>query len=277
MPGIWGDIGVGPFMPRRGFLDSLRQQQGYAQSPSGPGPYAPQVQRQVPDLQPYAGPQPAIDMGYHLNSPSGPRGASMRDEPSFEDYQRPQVPGIGAVPDLQVPEIRPPSVPDALPPQQPAAQTPTSFADLMRNLSVALETQQGLDPARMGLQNTFGQMFGQQQPRTIQTTDPGAGYGQSPSGPTARLGSAQFPMSPQQAPRDLQPYSGAGSNVGSFRGVPAVTSGQVSGYMATPQAMSSPSAPWAQKPARTPKPMSPLYEGPPLSSPSNPNWKPPGG
>jgi len=33
----------------------------------------------------------------------------------------------------------------------------------------------------------FGSFFGQQQPRTIRTTDPGAGYGMSPSGPTAQM------------------------------------------------------------------------------------------
>ena len=200
----------------------IGREQAYGYSPSGPGPYAPQVQRQVPDLQPYyphrytsppQGTSHVWGSGGYGDSPSGPYGQHFAPGglATGPRYQTPQEPSLG-------------------------------------NLL-----------------------------RTIQTTDPGAGYGMSPSGPTARLGSAQFPMSPQQAPRDLQPYSGAGSNVGSFRGVPAVTSGQVSGYMATPQAMSSPSAPWAQKPARTPKPMSPLYEGPPLSSPSNPNWKPPGG
>jgi len=171
-----------------------------------------------------------------------------------------------------------PSGPQGASMQSPTPQqSPTSWMDQLQKMLQGATT--GLDTARTGIQG----MFGQQQPRTIETTDPGAGYGQSPSGPTARLGSAQFPMSPQQAPRDLQPYRGAGSNVGSFRGVPAVTSGQVSGYMATPQARSSPSAPWAQEPARQPQPQArprqnvteqfsvPANYG---SSPSNPNWQP---
>jgi len=145
------------------------------------------------------------------------------------------------------------------------------------------------------------------------------GYGDSPSGPYGQhfapggLATGPRYQTPQEPSlgnllrsiQDLQPYGGAGSNVGSFQGVP-VSSGQVSGYMATPQAMGSPSAPWAQQPARTPKPMSPFYEGPrptigvtretrsPIApgpsrramvqeardyarSPSNPNWRPPGG
>ena len=170
-----------------------------------------------------------------------------------------------------------PSGPQGASMQSPTPQqSPTSWMDQLQKMLQGATT--GLDTARTGIQG----MFGQQQPRTIETTDPGAGYGQSPSGPTARLGSAQFPMSPQQAPRDLQPYRGAGSNVGSFRGVPAVTSGQVSGYMATPQARSSPSAPWAQEPARqqpqarprqnvTEQFSVPANYG---SSPSNPNWQP---
>ena len=100
-----------------------------------------------------------------------------------------------------------------------------------------------LDPTRM------------QQPRTIQTTDPGAGYGMSPSSPTARLGSAQFPMSPQQVPRDLQPYTGA-DQLGQ----------QMAGYGAPPAnvdyGVGSASAPWAVGPKRGPKPMSPLFQGP---------------
>ena len=225
MPGIWGDIGVGPFMPRRGFLDSLRQQQGYAQSPSGP------------------------------------QGASMRNEPSFEDYRRPEVP----------PAPRAPI--DVAPPLQPAA-APT-FGSVGDYESWLGKLMQGIDPARLGIQG----MFGQQQPRTIQTTDPGAGYGQSPSGPTAQM--------PARQPQMRRPQQ----NVTEQFSVPA-NYGQ------------SPSNPNWQP--RTPKPKSPFYEGPrptigvtretrspiaPTSnrramvqeskdyarSPSNPNWRPPGG
>ena len=85
----------------------------------------------------------------------------------------------------------------------------------------------GLDPYR-------------QQPRAIQTTDPGAGYGQSPSGPTARLGSAQFPMSPQQAPRDLQPQVRPRQNVTEQFSVPANYGGSPSNPNWQPRKLMSP-------------------------------------
>ena len=135
-----------------------------------------------------------------------------------------------------------------------------SLADLLGGLVSA-----GIDPARLGL--------GQQQPRTIQTTDPGAGYGQSPSGPTAQMPVRQL----RQVP-GLRPYTGA-DQIGQ----------QIAGYGMPPRnidyGVGSASAPWAVGPPRGPKPMSPLFEGPQptiedrlgyLRSPSNPNWRPPG-
>ena len=184
-------------------------------------------------------------------------GPNWLDWPMLQNAARGQV---GADPNRGYAQS--PSGPQGMSMQPPTPmQPPINWGNLLQDILRNATT--GLDPAR-------------QQPRTIQTTDPGAGYGQSPSGPTAQ-------MPARQPRRDLQPYRGAGSNVGSFRGVPAVTSGQVSGYMATPQARSSPSAPWAQEPARQPQTQArprqnvteqfsvPANYG---SSPSNPNWQP---
>jgi hypothetical protein len=183
---------------------NIGREQAYGQSPSGPGPYAPSVRRLPPDLQPYAGPQPAIDMGYHVSSPSGPRGASMQPQ-----------------------------------------QSPTSWMDQLQAMLRNATT--GLDPARTGLQG----MFGQQQPRSIQTTDPGAGYGMSPSGPTARLGSAQFPDTPSDAPRAGTWMHG---NVQRPKG-----QGVIEQFSVPANYGQSPSNPnWQPRP----KPMSPFYEPP---------------
>ena len=86
----------------------------------------------------------------------------------------------------------------------------------------------GLDPARPA------------PPRTIQTTDPGAGYGMSPSGPTAQMPARQPQIQQPQARMPRQ-------NVTEQFSVPA-NYGQ------------SPSNPNWQP--RTPKPMSPFYEPP---------------
>ena len=209
-----------------------------------------------------AGPQPAIDMGYHLNSPSGPRGASMRDEPSFEDYRRPEVP----------PAPRAPI--DVAPPLQPAA-APT-FGSVGDYESWLGKLMQGIDPARLGIQG----MFGQQQPRTIQTTDPGAGYGQSPSGPTAQMPARQ-PQIQRQVP-DLQeapgytinrtPWRGAGSDSPTSPYAKAPTYADRYSVQTDPRRLASGAAirgaDYGRSPSnpnwqpRTPKPMSPFYEPP---------------
>ena len=220
MPGMFGDIIGGP-----SWLDWRQLGGGYAQSPSGPGPYAPQMQRPVRDLQPYAGPQPATDMGYYVSSPSGPRGASMRAESSMEDYRRPYRRPTQTR--EQPIDMAAPLPPTPQPPQ-PQQQSPTSWMDQLQKMLQGATT--GIDTARTGIQG----MFGQQQPRTIQTTDPGAGYGMSPSGPTAQMPARQ--PQPQARPRQ---------NVTEQFSVPANYG-------------SSPSNPnWQPR-----KPMSPLYEPP---------------
>ena len=215
---------------------NIGREQAYGYSPSGPGPYAPQVQRQVPDLQPYyphrytsppQGTSHVWGSGGYGDSPSGPYGQHFAPGglATGPRYQTPQEPSLG-------------------------------------NLL-----------------------------RTIQTTDPGAGYGQSPSGPTA-----------QMPPTQLRPQ---GVNSAGQR-VVSQFDPQINplDHSVLPN-LDSPSF-WAQQPARTPKPMSPFYEGPrptigvtretrspiaPTSnrramvqeskdyarSPSNPNWRPPGG
>ena len=282
MPGMFGDIIGGP-----SWLDWRQLGGGYAQSPSGPGPYAPQMQRPVRDLQPYAGPQPATDMGYYVSSPSGPRGASMRAESSMEDYRRPyRRPTQTREQPIDMAAPLPPTTQ----PPQPQQQSPTSWMDQLQKMLQGATT--GIDTARTGIQG----MFGQQQPRTIQTTDPGAGYGMSPSGPTAQMPARQ-PQVQRQVP-DLQeapgytinrtPWRGAGSDSPTSPYAKAPTYADRYSVQTDPRRLASgaairgadygrsPSNPnW--QPARTPKPMSPLYEGPPLSSPSNPNWRPPGG
>ena len=212
MPSIWEDINIG--------------RPAYGYSPSGPGPYAPQMQRPVRDLQPYAGPRSPVDRGssYYLQSPSGPQGMSMQPPTRFD-----QAP--------------PPRPPETIPPQP--QQSPTSWMDQLQKMLQNATT--GLDPARTGIQG----MFGQQQPRTIQTTDPGAGYGMSPSGPTARLGSAQFPDTPSDAPRAGTWMHG---NVQRPKG-----QGVIEQFSVPANYGQSPSNPnWQPRP----KPMSPFYEPP---------------
>ena len=103
-------------------------------------------------------------------------------------------------------------------------QSTRNLADLFRGLASA-----GIDPSRLGgLQG----MFGQQQPRTIRTTDPGAGYGMSPSGPTAQMPTRQQPT---------------------FRSV----SHRPSGPGDFPRPSPPPSA---RNPVTKPKPMSPFFE-----------------
>lgn len=154
--------------------------------------------------------------------------------------------GVGLPPATRAPiDV---AMPGQAPPLQPrpAGPQPAGFADIMRNLVSA-----GVDPARLGLQG----MFGQQQPRTIQTTDPGAGYGMSPSGPTARLGSAQFPDTPSDAPRAGTWMHG---NVQRPKG-----QGVIEQFSVPANYGQSPSNPnWRAGPTRTPKPMSPFYEPP---------------
>jgi hypothetical protein len=150
--------------------------------------------------------------------------------PPMEDYRAPTPQGYA--------QARSPI--DVATPPQPA---PTGWWE---NLQKMLQgATAGIDPARTGLQG----MFGQQQPRTIQTTDPGAGYGMSPSGPTARLGSEQFPDTPRNAPR-----------VGTWmHGSVQRPKGQavIEQYAVPTNYGSSPSNPnWR-------KPMSPFYEPPP--------------
>jgi hypothetical protein len=151
------------------------REQEYGYSPSGPGPYAPPVRRQVPDLQPYTGPRSPIVGGY-LQSPSGPLGGA----PS-------------------------------------PASSPAWLERIRRLLGNATV---GLDPARAA------------PPRTIRTTDPGAGYGMSPSGPTAQMPTRQQPT---------------------FRSV----SHRPSGPGDFPRPSPPPSS---RNPVTKPKPMSPFFE-----------------
>ena len=122
---------------------------------------------------------------YWLQSPSGPRGASMQ---SAEDR----------------------------------------FGSMLRGIREVLPQQQ-------------------QQPRTIQTTDPGAGYGMSPSGPTAQ-------MPPARTPKPMSPfYEGPRPTIGVTRET------------------RSPIAPGPSRRAMVQEARD--Y----ARSPSNPNWRPPGG
>tara|TARA_Y100001963_G_scaffold156592_1_gene250584 strand:- start:738 stop:1334 length:597 start_codon:yes stop_codon:yes gene_type:complete len=167
-------------------------------------------------------------------------------------------------------------------------QAPTGWWTQLQNML------QGIDPARFGLQR----ILGQQQPRTIQTTDPGVGYGMSPSSPTA-----QMPPTPA---RKLMPQgvNAAGQRVVSqfdqqvnpldhsvlpdlnspsfwparqsqpqrpVRDLKPYTGAdqlpqQIAGYGAPPAnvdyGVGSASAPWAVGPKRGPKPMSPTFQGP---------------
>ena len=160
---------------------------------------------------------------------------SHRPRSPMEDYRRPEIPPAPRAP-----------IDVATPPQPAAAQpSPTGWWE---NLQKMLQSASaGIDPARMGLQG----MFGQQQPRTIQTTDPGAGYGMSPSGPTARLGSAQFPDTPSDAPRAGTWMHG---NVQRPKG-----QGVIEQFSVPANYGQSPSNPnWQSRP----KPMSPFFEPP---------------
>jgi hypothetical protein len=142
---------------------NIGREQAYGQSPSGPGPYAPPVRRQVPDLQPYTeamGYVPPERYGSTLmNSPSGPRGAAFQSsEPSPAWLER--------------------------------------IRSMLGNTTV------GLDPARQQQPATYMERGGSpyrgqehtspSHPRyrgpapgdnVIETTDPGRGYRGSPSNP----------------------------------------------------------------------------------------------
>ena len=153
-------------------------------------------------------------------------------------------------------------------------QSPTSWMDQLQAMLRNATT--GLDPARTGLQG----MFGQQQPRTIQTTDPGAGYGQSPSGPTAQMPARQ-PQIQRQVP-DLQeapgytinrtPWRGAGSDSPTSPYAKAPTYADRYSVQTDPRRLASGAAirgaDYGRSPSnpnwqpRTPKPMSPFYEPP---------------
>jgi hypothetical protein len=180
---------------------------------------------------------------------------SHRPRSPMEDYRTPEIPPAPRAPVARAP------VDIAMPPQ-PAAASPTGWWE---NLQKMLQgATAGIDPARTPGRPPSTPDPSQfiRQPRTIQTTDPGAGYGMSPSGPTA-----------QMPPRQLRPQ---GVNSAGQR-VVSQFDPQINplDHSVLPN-LDSPSF-WAQQPARTPKPMSPFYEGPPPSSPSNPNWRPPGG
>ena len=153
-------------------------------------------------------------------------------------------------------------------------QSPTSWMDQLQAMLRNATT--GLDPARTGLQG----MFGQQQPRTIQTTDPGAGYGMSPSGPTAQMPARQ-PQIQRQVP-DLQeapgytinrtPWRGAGSDSPTSPYAKAPTYADRYSVQTDPRRLASGAAirgaDYGRSPSnpnwqpRTPKPMSPFYEPP---------------
>ena len=188
-------------------------------------------------------------------SPGMPLGPLMPRNPIIDQPPTPQ-PGV----DPNRGYAQSPSGPQgaSMQPQQ----SPTGWWNLLQDMLRNATT--GLDPAR-------------QQPRTIQTTDPGAGYGQSPSNPMAQQPARQ--PRPQRPVRDLKPYTGADQ-----------IQQQIVGYGMPPRnvdyGVGSASAPWAVGPTRGPKPMSPTFEGlqPTLadrigyfSSPSGPNWRPPGG
>lgn len=154
--------------------------------------------------------------------------------------------------------------------------TAQSGVDPNRGYAQSPSGPQGASMQPPGLAELLRQLFGQQQLRTTQTTDPGVDYLRSPSGPVSAM-PVRRPQ-PQQPVRDLQPYTGA-DQLGQ----------QVAGYGMPPRnvdyGVGSASAPWAVGPKRGPKPMSPTFEGPQpsaanrmayFSSPSGPGWRPPG-
>ena len=205
------------------------------------------------------------------------RDVSHRPRSPMEDYRR------------EIPEIPPaPRAPVdvAMPPQRPmltgddgSIQTPEAaqrFADWRYAQSPSGPRGASMQPA----EDRFGSMLRgirevlpqqQQQPRSIQTTDPGAGYGMSPSGPTARLGSAQFPATPSYAPREGTWMHG---NVQRPQGQ-AATYMERGGSPYRGQEYTSPSHPRYRGPSPRDNVTETTdpgrgYRG----SPSNPNWQP---
>jgi hypothetical protein len=180
----------------------IGREQAYGYSPSGPGPYAPQVRRLPPDLQPYQGSPIQQQLQNSLAYSSGlPRYHTIGDPSS----------GLRGV--------------------------------RYRNPLNTSPSSPWYDKQEPPLGNLL---------RTIQTTDPGAGYGMSPSGPTARLGSAQFPDTPRESPREGTWMHG---NVQRPKG-----QGVIEQFSVPANYGQSPSNPNWQP--RTPKPMSPFYEPP---------------
>ena len=191
--------------------------------------------------------------------PNAYRGGSftVRGQPITSE----QIAGYGAPPGLStagfVPEVGSASAPWATPgprtgsPSSQLAIQPTRWMDVAPSAGY-LQSPSGPRGASMQpIGDRFGGMLRgirellpqyQQQSRTIRTTDPGAGYGMSPSGPTAQM--------PARRPQIQQPQAQPRQNVTEQFSVPA-NYGQ------------SPSNPnWRAGPTRTPKPMSPFYEPP---------------
>ena len=236
------------------------------------------------DLTPYEDPNPY-------------RGGSftVRGQPITSE----QIAGYGAPPGLStagfVPEVGSASAPWATPgprtgsPSSQLAIQPTRWVDVAPSVGY-LQSPSGPQGALMQpTEDRFGGMLRgisdllpqQQQPRTIRTTDPGAGYGMSPSGPTAQMPARQ-PQVQRQVP-DLQPapgytinrtpWRGAGSDSPTSPYAKAPTYADRYSVQTDPRRLASgaairgadygrsPSNPnW--QPARTPKPMRPFYEGP---------------
>ena len=193
-------------------------------------------------------------MPFNPFSPGMPLGPLMPRNPIIDQPPTPQ-PGV----DPNRGYAQSPSGPQGMSMQSPTPlQPPTNWMDQLQKMLRNATT--GLDPARTGIQG----MFGQQQPRTTQTTDPGAGYGMSPSGPTAQMPTRQ-PQPQQRQPvtymeRGGSPYRGQEYTSPSHpryagptpRDNVTETTNPGRGYSGSP---SNPN--WQPR-----KPMSPLYEPP---------------
>ena len=180
----------------------------------------------IPTPQP--GVDPARNMMPPLTSPSHPMAQRV------------------ATPQRQMPDLQPYTGADQIQQQLAGYGQPPRFVDYGVGSASApwaaspppQPQPQQQPPLGQQLQQMIGGIFGRQPQRQVQQTDPGAGYGQSPSNPMTQ----QQPQPQVQRPMpDLQPYTGWDQ-----------IQQQIAGYGAPPRyvdyGVGSASAPWAAGP-----------------------------
>ena len=218
-PPTWG--GGGGFGNLVGGVSgpSMQMLNNMLQYGRGSSPSSPNWRQELPGGSPMQQPSPIQDQWLTRNFQPSPIQAASSGQSQLaqllQGLQRTRQPGDYAAARRQLPS----GTPMQQFPSSPSAAGPSGFADAAKSaaLGAALDysrrpgqqnqpTFQAASADQPSFGGSFGNMlsgigrigsaaptsqfgsfFGQQQPRTIRTTDPGAGYGMSPSGPTAQM------------------------------------------------------------------------------------------